>query len=271
MIIQLSQKIPNDFDIVIGVPRSGLWVGDIIACKFGKPLSTPTNFVRGEIWMSKDYPTGGKKIKKILLVDDTVATGKRLKNIIKLLKNYDKNLDIKVAVLFVRKSCKNLVNYYYKEYKRILPFLEQDILKMPWKEDYYGKLLTDLDGVICENCPQEFDDDGKKYLKWLKNAKPYLIPVYTIDAIVTSRLEKYRKETKKWLKKHNVKYKKLIMLNLPNQEMRTFEAITKYKSDAIKKLKPFWFWESDEKEAKELHKLTGRQILCVETMKLYNK
>ena len=35
-----------------------------------------------------------------------------------------------------------------------------------------------------------------------------------IGHIFTSRFEKYRKETENWLKKHNISYDKLHMLNV---------------------------------------------------------
>ena len=44
--------------------------------------------------------------------------------------------------------------------------------------------------------------------------------IYEINTIVTSRLEKYREPTEKWLKDHGVKYKQLIMLDLPSAEER---------------------------------------------------
>ena len=40
----LTKEIPNEFDLVIGVPRSGLFIASIIATKFARPLSTPDLF-----------------------------------------------------------------------------------------------------------------------------------------------------------------------------------------------------------------------------------
>jgi len=43
----------NTFDIVIGIPRSGLLIANILSLKLGKPLSTPDLFCRDEFWTSR--------------------------------------------------------------------------------------------------------------------------------------------------------------------------------------------------------------------------
>ena len=50
---ELTRKIPNEFDVIIGIPRSGLLVANLIALKFGRPLSTPELFVEGKFWLSR--------------------------------------------------------------------------------------------------------------------------------------------------------------------------------------------------------------------------
>jgi uncharacterized HAD superfamily protein len=60
---------------------------------------------------------------------------------------------------------------------------------------------------------------GEKYINFLLNS-PLFIPGSKIGTIVTSRLEKYRKETETWLAANNIKYNDLVMLDLPNMEAR---------------------------------------------------
>lgn len=51
-----ASRIPRKFDVVIGIPRSGIAIAQIIAQKHGVALSAPENFLRGELWHSKDSP-----------------------------------------------------------------------------------------------------------------------------------------------------------------------------------------------------------------------
>lgn len=70
------KTLPSTFDCVIGVPRGGLIIADVIALNFGVPLSSPENFVRGEVWQSRSLPI--REFKKVLLVDDCVDQGRSL-------------------------------------------------------------------------------------------------------------------------------------------------------------------------------------------------
>ena len=47
------------------------------------------------------------------------------------------------------------------------------------------KIGFDMDGVLCEDCSYENVIDEEKYTKFLREAKPYLIPHYKVDYIIT--------------------------------------------------------------------------------------
>src|SRR5271157_2584959 len=78
---QWCKMLPSSFDVVLGIPRSGLFIASIIAMKFQKPLATPEGFMKGEIWYCRSVPSAKlpEKVKRVLLVDDSVATGGRMK------------------------------------------------------------------------------------------------------------------------------------------------------------------------------------------------
>ncbi|WP_287092247.1 hypothetical protein [Mesorhizobium sp.] len=63
-------------------------------------------------------------------------------------------------------------------------------------------------------------DDGPAHEKFLSEALPLFGPTRKIGWLVTSRLEKYRNHTEAWLQKHDIKYDKLIMLELPSKAER---------------------------------------------------
>lgn len=246
-----SGKLPNDFDVIIGIPRSGLMFANIIASRFGRPLSTPDSFLRGEVWFSHAHkmPT---KYDRILLVEDGVRTGRVIRRAYASLKSRFPDAEIKIASLYVpRLSCK-YVDYYYAIDKRINP---QEWELLTSSSPYLGKLATDIDGVLCYDSPDPISALS------VKNAKPYLIPQYKIDSIITSRSEEWRKETEVWLEKHNVKYHHLFMSNGSRSSIE-------HKAYYIEAIKAEWFWESSHAEAQALARLTKIPILCVETMSL---
>ena len=131
----------------------------------------------------------------------------------------------------------------------------------------------DIDGVLCKDpLPQE-NDDGSKYINFIRNAKPLFIPQYKIPYIITSRLEKYRKETEEWLKANNVQYDHLIMLSGHTaEERRKLNLHAKFKAEQYKRLTDIQlFIESDRKQAEEISKLSGKLCFCASTDELFGK
>jgi uncharacterized HAD superfamily protein len=203
-------------------------------------------------------PNGG--FKKVLLVDDKVSKGRELRSALAILQQQG-DFQITKASLFVTPEGASLVDLYHK----IIP----DPILSEWNLVHakIGRLATDLDGVICHDPPKNLDRDETAYLEWMENAKPYLVPFYEIDAIISSRLERYRARTEDWLARHGVAYKQLILWDLPSLEARQGN-FAKYKTEALLRAKPDLYWESNLNEAREIHKSTGIPTLCIDHMTL---
>ena len=134
------------------------------------------------------------------------------------------------------------------------------------------KCCFDIDGVLCVDPTNEENDDGEKYINFIKNAKPLFIPQYKIYSLVTSRLEKYRDVTEEWLKKNGVKYENLYMLNCATAEERRQKNLhAKFKAEIYKKSDAICFIESEPRQAKEIFELTGKQVICTQTDEIFQK
>ncbi len=258
----LAKKIPNEFDVIVGVPRSGLLVANILSTKFGRPLSTPDLIVRREYWNSKNI-RNPKKIEKILIVEDSVGTGKSLKESFQKIKEKFPEAEIKTASLFAYPKVRKKVDYLFDTINKS-PILESQMIH----ETGY-KFSVDMDGILCEDVPQGIGLDEEKYVNWLKTAKPFMIPTQEIDTIITGRLNKHRGITEKWLKENGVRYKKLEMIDLESDYGKTVQKIIEFKIEVLKKSKSLIFWESSLRQAFEIFKRTKKPVLCVEEMILF--
>lgn len=255
------KSFPTSYDLIIGIPRSGLMVASIIATKLAKPLTTPDSILAKRLWGSKPIEKKDS-FSSILLVDDSIKSGKTMKRNLKLLlPNYGRN--ITTASLLVTEASKNLVNLYYK----VIP--QPRIFEWNFLHSKKGKLASDMDGVICENCPPGVDGDEELYVKWLEKARPYLIPPFEIDVIISNRLERYRPQTEKWLQKHQVRYKELILWDIKSKKERGEYAQNKIK--ALLKIEPNTYWESSYGQAKEIWKATKIPVISTDRMVLIGK
>jgi orotate phosphoribosyltransferase len=255
------KQIPNKFDIIVGIPRSGLLVANLIALRFGRPLTTPSLLLDGVFWASDKLKVDGQ-IKEILLVDDSILTGQSYENSLKLLSCFPGAKISKAALITTKEHCDNL-DYYYKiiSKRRIFEWNLAHAKKM--------RIVSDLDGVICENCPPCVDGYEIEYLNWINNAKPYLLPHFEIDAIISCRLEKYRVQTENWLKKHGVLYKNLILWDLPAKSQRQGRNAF-FKIEHINLINPGIIWESSLSEAEIIWKKTKIPTLCTDEMIMFS-
>ena len=254
------KSFQDRYDIIVGIPRSGLLVANIIGLKLGIPVTTPELFINNIYWKSNLIPEK-EEYTNILLIDDSIFSGKSIEDNMRILNQSRKSIVITKAALMVTNESKSLVDLHYK----IVPYprlFEWNLLHAS-----KGKLASDMDGVICEKCPPGVDCDEELYINWIGNAKPYLIPAFEIALIVSNRLEKYRADTEKWLTRHGVRYKELVLWNLQSKQERNGK-YAQHKIDVILQYKPDMVWESSFHESKQIFRITKIPTLCVDEMML---
>ena len=258
----VSELRSKNYDLIIGIPRSGLMIASMIAVKLGKSLSTPDAYIKNMTWKSKNIPNN--TVKKILLVDDSVALGNTLLNYHTLVKEFDEKVVVDRGALFIREHGMNKVD----EFHGVIP--EITMFQFALTHQKLGSVGFDMDGVLCDDCTLEIVSDNVKYLDFLKNVKPKIIPIYKIDYIITSRIEKYRDLTEEWLKNNGVQYEKLIMWNTEDRSKESF-CSWEYKSNMIDKLNLDYFIESNSYEAEPIWELTGVPTIATDKMILFNE
>lgn len=266
VILKRLSIIPRDFDLIVGVPRSGMLPANLLALYLNKPYTDLHSFMNGHI-----YKAGARgqffdvsAYKKILVVDDSVASGSALKECKENLKDLQGKFDIKYCAVYVVPGKEKTVDYYFESVG--LPrYFQWNILNHTTLE----KACFDIDGVLCADPLPEQNDDGEKYIDFILNAPPLFIPGAKIGTIVTSRLEKYRKETETWLKKYNIKYNDLVMLDLPDMAARQrANNHGTHKANAFKSGPYVLFVESEMAQALEINRLTGKPVLCTENFEM---
>jgi len=262
--------IPKDTDLIVGIPRSGM----IPAYAIGLSLNIPVTDI--ESFISNRMPGHGqtRKIRKsydaplearsILLVDDSISSGKSLQVI---------KERIGAAGFAGKITTCCVVCAPFNEKNVDISFITMDLPRVfEWNLFHHEVVAAsyfDMDGVLCVDPTEEDNDDGKRYLHFLRNARPLYIPSQEIACIVSARLEKYRAETEEWLKSNNVKYGKLMLLDLPTKEdrQRTGAHIT-HKIAAYKASEAKLFVESSLEQAMAIARETGRPVMCIETMRM---
>lgn len=266
LILQRLHILPRDFDLIVGIPRSGMFPANLLALYLCKPYTDLDSFLNGHVYKAGER--GGffdiNSFKKVLVVDDSISSGNALEKCKERLKPIEKDFDIKYCVIYACDDNKKRVDYYF-DLVPLPRYFQWNILNHTILE----KACFDIDGVLCVDPTDEQNDDGEKYNHFLLNAPVLFVPACKIGTLVTSRLEKYRPQTEEWMKKNNVKYNKLVM-----SEFTTMEERQRANNHGAHKAKEYasssyvLFVESSLKQAAEINRITGKPVLCTENFEM---
>ena len=263
-------KIPEDVDLIVGVPRSGMIAALMIAELLNKPCgyvdSGSIHYLIGGV---RDKFDGSSPIGHILVVEDVVNTGMQITEMIKTLRPYLGEFAMTYLSVYVEgPESKRMVDIYLQDnYNPADPdwFYEWNILHHS-KSDRH---LWDIDGLLCKNPPD--DRDTAAYEQYISNPAPMVIPTYPVGGFVTYRLEKYRALTRNWLKRQGIKYQQLVMFPSDDRDSRNMQMSPAiFKANIYRNLPQYnLFVESDAKQAELICTLSDKPVCCYENGKLY--
>jgi adenine/guanine phosphoribosyltransferase-like PRPP-binding protein len=268
-ILNLIAKIPSDITAIAGVARSGLSAATMLSMYLHLPMITIRQTMGDVIQTGNGWRLGGSKhvnprTEKILVVDDTVMTGNSLKAIAPLI---DREFGNAVyAAIYVNPAATRKPDIWSVD--------------LPWPHilewNVFNSILSpssamDFDGILCHDCPPGSDDDGPKYLDFIRNAPPLYMPRRCpVPLIVTARIEKYRAETEAWLRRHGIAWHRLVMHPAATLRERQRDNIAAYKAHHyaawaqhfVARPGPHIFFESEDRQAREIAQLSKLLTIC---------
>src|SRR5690554_526389 len=254
------------FELIVGLPRSGMIPAYMISAYLNVDCTDIDAFVnntklqRGITRTTKANLTYPQDAKKVLIVDDSVYSGKSMKLALDRIDG-EVAKKIKTFAVYVNDNNPPYTDLYFEILKGKKLF-EWGI----YHNNIISNCCFDIDGVLCRDPLPEEDDDDVKYRNFIENVEPLFLPTGRIHSLVTNRLEKYRELTEVWLKKHNVLYDNLIMVQLSNKEDKNLiDASIDNKAKYYKKSNTELFIESSFNQAEKIAVFAGKPVYCTDT------
>lgn len=195
----------SKFDVVVGIPRSGMIAASIVATYLQMPLATLEGYLAGIV-----HGRGGKPVaasERILLMDDTSNKGGAMARAVGMLRGKAKSIT-RCAVFgpYQVENPAEIIDVWLEDCRGPRGFAWN-----MWKHSRLPRWGFDMDGVLCRDPTKAENDDGPEYLRFMRDAEPLFLPTRPIGHIITGRLEKYRSETEDWLGRHGVEFLQLHM------------------------------------------------------------
>lgn len=264
--------IPADVDLVVGIPRSGLLAGTLMALALNVPVTDVEGFVAGRVLCAgrtrrRDlFDVHPHRARRVLVMDDSADTGQSIRAARDRLASAFPNIPFSFCVVYGTSPQCDGVDVLVKVVPQ--PRLFQ------WNAMHHNMLArccVDIDGVLCADPTEGENDDGEEYLRFLLNAAPLHTPTKSIGWLVTSRLEKYRRETEAWLEKRGIEYGELVMLDLPSREERLrLGSHAAFKAEVYgRATSALLFIESDREQARDICRLAGKPVLSLGSQEMF--
>ncbi|MEM9825085.1 MAG: hypothetical protein AAF958_00775 [Planctomycetota bacterium] len=278
-VMRLAALIPPETKLIAGVARSGLAAATMVAMQLHLPLVAIRQTAGDIVSAGNGWRLGGDRHVEtnpnalVTVIDDTVMTGNSLNAIRDT----------------VRREFSNYLcaSVYCNPAAATKPDIHA--VDLPWPHllewNLFNSVLTpnmavDFDGILCWDCKPEDDDDGERYEEFIEHAAPkYIARRVPIPLIVTARIERYRKATERWLRRHGIRWGRLIMHPAKTLAERRRDDIAAYKARHFKSWAsrhsavpaPSMFVESDPGQARRIAALSRRLVVCPTTAETFGE
>ena len=115
IILRRLSIIPRDFDLIVGIPRSGMLPANLLALYLNRPYTDIDSFLNGKIYKAgaRSQFFDSEEQRKVLVVDDSIASGSAMKECKETLKHLERKFEIKYCAIYVIPGKEKMVDYYF--------------------------------------------------------------------------------------------------------------------------------------------------------------
>lgn len=256
-----SQRLPA-VRAVCGIPRSGVVVAAQLATLLGLPLVSIDDLRAGAEtgWRPSIAKPLRSRDGKILVVDDTIWSGRAMWHAREQIGDRD---DVIFGAVYANPETRDGVDVSGFD----LPSIDHTFAWNVLRDVHARDCLTDMDGVLCPDWPGDANDDGPAYQQWLNEVPTRIVPSYPLGGIVTARCATFREATQSWLRRHHIEHQRLVM-PFADVASRRGQCAATAKAAVYRESSSRLFVESSREQAEIIHQLTGRPVVCTDSLEM---
>lgn len=260
--------LPRGIDLIVGVPRSGILAGIILALMKNIRFTDLDALIEGRlssVGSTKNHTGIVKKLGEVrhaLVIDDSLNRGYAMKEAKERLSVLGDTLKLTFAAVYVVPDAADEVDLVFE--KLALPRLFE------WNfshHSYLSRSCVNMDGVIWDLNPSELGACSVD-ASFLASTSPMFNFTALIGCLTTALHERYRKETEAWLKSKGINYGRLVMRGTSassGEAELTSEALA---AETYRESAAILLIESDIKRAARSAQLAGKPVLAVKEQQM---
>ena len=191
-------RLPDNLDVVVGIPRSGLVAANILALYLNLPLTDLDGLVEKRLIASGPRGSGVRTIApgdRVLVIDDSVGHGTQMTGARRRLRALEGQYDLTYAAVYVTPEARHLVDVAFE----VVPWgraFSWNVLHHPALQEW----CLVVDGVITG---PDVDEELP--------TRPLVRPTSRVGWLISQRSESERGPVESWLQHHRISYDHLVL------------------------------------------------------------
>jgi orotate phosphoribosyltransferase len=263
--------LPPDLDVVAGIPRSGMLAANLLALHLNLPLTDVEGLIAGRVMhagVRYDGTTVGQTLIKrarVLVVDDSCRSGSTIRKVKEQLRRARLSYRLHFGAVFATPAA--VREGRIELYAEIVPApraFEWNIFHAAGM----GRYCVELDGVLARPHSASLASGVAGRHEALRDAEPLILPRAEIGWVVTSRSEEHREEAEEWLRRHDVRYRELVMGPAGRNPAMAGDERAEFLAEAYVRAGATMFLTASARIACEVARMSGRPVFGVDAREM---
>jgi orotate phosphoribosyltransferase len=260
-IVTWSRRLPRNIDVIVGVPRSGLLVANLLALHMNLPMTDVDGLIEGRLIGAGPRLNASRSTLldsdalQVLIVDDSVWSGNQMRKIRERIVAARLRHMIFYGAVYVTPNATDLVDYYHE--KVALP------RAFEWNVLHHPSLAASgmaVEGVLWPAELEQLDS-----AEALHELRPVFAPTQRIGWLVATQPEHLRMPIQEWLDRHRIFYGELVLVDPTECDEGS---IVRAKARLYQRSNAWIFIEGTIEHAAVLAQTARRPVYCAGTRRM---
>lgn len=256
-VLEGLDRLPEDIDLVAGIPRSGMLPATLIALHLNVPLTDVGALLEGRVHETGTTRRTGRSApgpgpaRHVLVVDDLAGSGGTMRGWRERLVEVARTTRLTFLSVYADPGSGDVVDLHLAQSSTDTVF-EWNALHLRDAKH----LAVEIDGILAAPlAPAELADETTLRAA-LDRTPPRLVPSHRLGRIITARPERFRAATEAWLERHAIRHDGLVMRPDGDDDVAAFKA------RALEAAPQALLVEPDPEVAALVARRTGRAVWC---------
>lgn len=253
--------VPEDVDLIVGVPRSGILPAITIALLLNLRYADLDNLCEGRLSGTGSTKPGSRLIadlreaKHVLVIDDSLNRGYAMKEVRARLAQAGVGAKVSLCAIYVVPGGEAEVDVAFE----VVPLPRIFEWNLP-HHLYMQRTCMSIEGVLCRSPLPAEGAGAAAYARFLDETQPLMRPTQRIACLLSAQSEQHRAEVEAWLARHGILHERLVMLDLPADPGGAALVKARFYGASPHML----FIEGDDEQSAAIAQISGKPVLSME-------